>query len=84
MKPVPDAIYISVRAAIDLAIADESWIRLVLRPNPDRPGPERVVEGAPYEVVTGPDGRERVFVRIAEATEQIVFVERIARVLSGL
>ena len=79
---MPDAIYISVRAALDLAIIDQAWIRLVLRANPERPGPDRVINGEPYELITGADGRERVFVRIAEATEQIVFVDRIARVMS--
>ena len=77
-----DAIYIAVRAALDLAIAESAWIRLVLRTDPDRVASVRVIDGAPYEVTAGPDGRERVFVRIAESTEQIVLVERIARVLS--
>lgn len=77
-----DAIYISVRAALDLAIAEGAWIRLVLRADPERHAEARMIDGAPYEVSKGADGRERVFVRIAESTEQVLLVERIARVLT--
>ncbi|MEI8254940.1 MAG: hypothetical protein WCJ30_04635 [Deltaproteobacteria bacterium] len=77
-----DAIYISVRAALDLAIAEKATIRLVLRGDLERGRPIRMIDGEPYEVGVGPDGRERVFMRIAESTEQIVLVDRIARVLS--
>lgn len=78
---MPDAIYISVRAALDLAISEGTWIRLVLRTDPDRHGEPRMIDGAPYEVSKGADGRERVFMRIAESTEQVLLVERIGRVL---
>ncbi len=78
-----DAIYISVRAALDLAISESASVRLVLRRSDnDRSLTVRVIDGSPYEVGTGTDGRERVFMRIAESTEQIVLVERIARVLA--
>lgn len=79
-----DSIYISVKAALDLAIEEKSSVRLVLRSDSDRTLVARVIDGAPYEVGVGSDGRERVFMRVAESTEQIVLVERIARVLNGL
>jgi len=79
---MPDAIQICVRAALDLAIAEGRWVRLVLRRDAPGATDARVIDGAPYEVGPSADGRERVFVRIAESTEQVLLVERIERVLT--
>lgn len=72
----------TVRAALDAAILRGVRVSLVLRGDVVAGLPVRTLEGVPYEISPGRDGRERVFLRIAEETEQIVLVERVMRVLA--
>ena len=76
-----EAIHTAVRGALQLAILEQAKIAVVLRGDPSAGRPARVIHGTPYEIVTSADGRERIYLRVAEGTEQIVLLDRIMRVM---
>jgi hypothetical protein len=76
-----DPLYDDVYLALLDAIRMQQRVSLVLRGDVMAGLSVRTLEGVPYEIAPGRDGRERVFLRIAEETEQIVLVERVMRVL---
>jgi hypothetical protein len=78
-----DPLYDDVSLALRDAIRLQQRVSLVLRGDLVAGLPVRTLEGVPYEIAPGRDGRERVFLRIAEETEQIVLVERVMRVLTA-
>ena len=72
----------AIRAALKMAIVCGDRIVLLLRDKATTSAAmARSVEGTPVGIVTGPDGRERVFLEVAEGTQQMVLVERIARIM---
>jgi hypothetical protein len=76
-----EAIHTAVRGALQLAILEGAKVAVVLRGDPSAGRAARVIHGVPYEIVATSDGRERVYLRVAEGTEQIVLIERIMRVM---
>ena len=76
-----EAIHQSVSAALQLAILEVTHVQLVLRGDPAAGRPVRVIVGTPYAVGESADGRERVTLRVAEGTDQIVLIERVMRVI---
>jgi hypothetical protein len=83
-RRVLDGVYNGVRHALNRAIEEGQRVSLVLRADLLAGVSVRTLEGVPYEISPGRDGRERVFLRVAEETEQIVLVERVMRVLTAV
>jgi len=78
-----DAIAIAVRSALDLAREAGDRVTVVLRGDPTRGLPVRMIEGLVIELNVAPDGRERVVIEIAEGSSQTVLVERIVGVMAA-
>lgn len=75
------AIQLAVRGALQLAILERAQVVAMMRRDPLEGRPARMVVGMPYEISCAKDGRERVHMRIAEGTDQILLLERIIRVM---
>jgi hypothetical protein len=74
----------AVRAALAVAMAGGHRVLVVLRGDPARGRPVRTLEGVPAAFASSTDGRERVILTVAQdATEQIVLLERIVRVMAA-
>lgn len=78
-----EAIRESMTAALQLALLEKAVVQVVLRGDPGTGHPSRVIVGTPYQFGESADGRERVTLRVAEGTDQILLVERVIRVLSA-
>ena len=76
-----EAIRESMTAAFQLALLEEAVVQVVLRIDPGTAHPSRVIVGTPYQFGESADGRERVTLRVAEGTDQVLLVERVIRVL---
>ena len=81
--PAVSSVDAAVRASLKMAIACGDKVVLFLRDKKatNADAAARTVEGTPIGIATGPDGRERVFLEVAEGTQQMVLVERIARIV---
>jgi hypothetical protein len=62
------------------AIRTGSYVRVELGESRSTFTGIRFVEGQPYEIKRGRDGRDRVVIRVAESTEQIVPIDRVTAV----
>jgi hypothetical protein len=72
----------AVRDALCEAISRQAWVSIYLQGDPSRNIPVRECAGVPVCFVPGKDGSERVVLSVtAGETEQIVRLERIARVV---
>lgn len=71
----------TLAAAIRSAMARREAVALVLRGDATSGLAARVVEGVPVGFRPAKDGRERIVLKIAEGTEQLVLLERVVRVL---
>lgn len=60
---------------------EEKVVTVVLRNDARHQPAGREYEGVPCELAHGTDGRERVVLRVAEHSEQIVLIDRVVAVL---
>jgi hypothetical protein len=79
---VDESVYIAIRAALLLAVEEKHSVVVTLRPSAPTPGKpdRRQYEGIPTEIVMGPDGRERLFLGVADDTSHVILLDRIGRV----
>lgn len=75
-----DALVEAVRGALELARVSEDRVVVVLRGDPSRGMPVRMIEGVVTDVSVSSDGRQRVVLRVTEDASQVVLIERIVRV----
>lgn len=72
----------AVHTALEQAMASHQWVVVVLGGNAARGTPTRTVEGRPVCFLPLADGRERLVLEVSGgATEQLVLVDRISRVI---
>lgn len=70
----------AIRAGLELALLSGEVVSVVLRGDPSRGMPVRVVDGVVSSIQAGGDGRLRVMLTITEDTSQLLLLERILRV----